>query len=213
MTGLASSSAAAPTDTPADKVGCTRTDRCCVSPRDIGFALDRHARRRSDDLEIVAFHHPVLDPHVAGDFVEGKALGEQVLKIEGEPPLERLQRKNAQQLAEAGIELGELAAPGLEAKRAVERRIVEVLRPTLPRNLAADPGRGVADGIRQRVPRQVLAGIVHVEVGVQRRLLVAAPPRHQPLASSRPSSLISLRLSMRQSAPSGCAFNSSRPRS
>ncbi len=132
MTGLASSSAAAPTDTPADKVGCTCTHRVLRLARDIGLALDRHARRRSDDLEIVAFHHSVLDAHVAGDFVEGKTFGEQILEIEGQPPLQRLQRKNAQQLAETGIELGELAASGFEPKLAVERRIVEVLRPALP---------------------------------------------------------------------------------
>src|SRR5207247_9614750 len=117
--------------------------------------------------EVVAFHEAILDAHVASDLVERKTFTEQILKVEGQAALERLQRQHAEQLAESRIELGEVPRPGLQAELAGQRRIIELGRISRPCEAAPNAGRRAADRVRQAEARQIFARIPYVEVGIE----------------------------------------------
>ena len=125
--GLAMNSTAAPAET----LERQRRLHAHVQPlrllREVDVAVDRHRRRRSGQLQVVRVHLPVLDAEVAGDVVEREALAEDVAEVERDAPRQRLQRQHAQQLADARIDLRELAGPGLQLEAAGQRRIVEVV--------------------------------------------------------------------------------------
>ena len=121
--------------------------------RDIGLAADGDTGCGTDDAQIVAFHDAVLDADVAGDFVEGETFAEQIAEVECQAALQRLQREHAEQLAGAGIELGEPSLPRLNAESTRERRIVERLRTSRPRELAMDLRRRAAHRIGQTEAR------------------------------------------------------------
>src|SRR5262249_24205748 len=140
---------------------------------EVRLAGDGDARRRSDDPDVFAPHDAVLDEHVAGDLVEGKALAEDILVVEGQPAPKRLERKDTEQLRPARVELDELACAGFDAELAGKRGVVERLRTTLPCKVAAHLRRRPADSAGQAEAREVLARIAYVEGCVQLGLLFA----------------------------------------
>ena len=120
----------------------------------------RHRRRRTLELQVVGVHQALLDLEVAGDVVEREAFAEHVAEIERDPPRQRLQRQHAEQLADARIDLRELPGARLQREVAGQRRIVEVVRRAVPRELAVDLGRRVAHRDRITEAIEERAGVL-----------------------------------------------------
>ena len=64
------------------------------------------------------------------------------------------------------------------------------------------------DGVGHAEAGEIFSGVAYFEVGIELRSRRTTRARHHPDATRVPSSLLSLRLSMRQSLPLGCAISS-----
>ena len=133
MIGLARNSSAAPGRR------CWPTARAALDRQllrfagEVGVARDLDLGGRPGEAQVARLQHAALDADVAGDLVEREALAEDVGEIERDAPRQRLQREHAEQLADAGLDLGEAPRPDVDAERPGQRRIVEVAgrrRPT-----------------------------------------------------------------------------------
>ena len=160
-------------------------------------------------------HHAVRDAHVARDLVEREALAEDVAEVERDPPRQRLQRQHAEQLADAGLDLGESSGTDGDAgtcRPASDSRIRSVRPPrragrrSSSARLSRRRGSRSAPGTRPR-PSSSSA--------TSRRGLLASC-RSRARRPRRRSGRCRWRAPASRSAsrlPLGCAINSSRPRS
>jgi hypothetical protein len=90
------------------------------------------------DLQIRGVHDAARDGKLAGDRVEGKALAENVAEVQRDPPRQRLQAEDAEQAADAGFELDELTARGIEFEAAGQRGVVDGEGRAAPREVAGE---------------------------------------------------------------------------
>ena len=84
---------------------------------------DGPTSRRSD-----VRHDAAGDPHVARDLIEREPFAEDIAVVERNAPWQRLQRKHAEKLAGARLELGEPARADVDAEHPGERRVIEFVR-------------------------------------------------------------------------------------
>src|SRR4030095_11176080 len=75
-------------------------------------------------------------------------VAEDILEIERDPAWQRLQRQDAEELADSGIDLREAAAAGGNGEASGERRVVEFGRRSRPGELAANGCRRTLDRVR-----------------------------------------------------------------
>ena len=109
----------------------------------------------------------MIDLGVGGDVVELEALGEHVAKVERQVPRQRLQAHQGHELAQAGIDLEELAVLGLHLHVAGKARVVDCQRIAVPRERALQPYLAALDevGIAHALEELAAIGDVELEVG------------------------------------------------
>jgi len=112
-------------DAESPRLGTTRTLRFCVSFGEVDLAAHLDLGGRAAHAELLDRHQAVVDLGVGGDAVELEPLGEYVAKVERQAPRQRLQAHQGHQLAQAGIDLEELAVLGLHLHVAGQARVID----------------------------------------------------------------------------------------
>ena len=127
--------------------------------REVYFARHRHLGGRPRHAELGELHRAALEARHGVDAVEAKALGEDIAEVERDAPRQRLQVHERDQLAQARIDLEELAVLGAELEIAREARIIERHRLAQPANRAGELGLAAEHGIRIADAREELADV------------------------------------------------------
>src|SRR5205085_5178991 len=87
---------------------------------------------RAGHAQFLQLHHAALDARYGVDAIEAKALRKHVAEVEPDAPRQRLQVHERDQLADAGIDLEELAVLSDEPEIAAQAGIVDAEELTLP---------------------------------------------------------------------------------
>ena len=127
--------------------------------REIHPARHRHFRRRAAHAELANVHHAVIDGGSGLDVIEAEALREDVAEVERDAPRQRLQVHERDQLAQAGIDLEELAVLGVELEIARETRVIDRGRLAEPAHRAVELRLAAQHHARIADPREELAGV------------------------------------------------------
>src|SRR5207244_308931 len=121
--------------------------------------------------ELLQLQRAALDARYGVDMVEAKTLGEHVAEVERDAPRQRLQVHERDQLAQAGIDLEELAVLGVELEIAGETRVVD-------RGRLAEPAEALGGDAAARKPAR-LGGGGRLRVADAARHAEVQEPRHE----------------------------------
>ena len=105
-------------------------------------------------------HHAAVDIKTPGNRIKREALAEHIAKIQCHPPRQCLQADNAQQPADAGLDLGKLATFRLQLETAAQACQIRCIRATNPGQLTGYFCPTTAHGIGQAKTAEKLADII-----------------------------------------------------